>query len=151
MACILTWRLSRVERESESVKITILLIVISLHVPYHHQEAVTNQSKTVGKGELVPSARCQQIGPPAADDGYSSWLTSDKLSSIRKRAKKLSMIHHIKTRPGQPKEPSNRRALSTTAILSIMRSLGSRYEAWNITLISPRLVDESSCDLIPSG
>jgi len=40
--------------------------------------------------------------------GYSSWLTSDKLSSIRKRAKKLSMIHYIKTRPGQPKAPSNR-------------------------------------------
>ena len=40
--------------------------------------------------------------------GYSSWLTSDKLSSIRKRAKKLPMIHYIKTRPGQPKAPSNR-------------------------------------------
>ena len=40
-------------------------------------------------------------------EGYSSWLTSDELSSMKKRAKNLSMIHQIKTRPGKP-TPSDR-------------------------------------------
>ena len=39
---------------------------------------------------------------------HSSWHTPDELSSMKKRAKKLSLLHYIKTRPGQPKAPSNR-------------------------------------------
>jgi hypothetical protein len=38
---------------------------------------------------------------------YSSWHTDDELSSMKKRAKKLSVLHHTKTRPGQP-TPSKR-------------------------------------------
>jgi len=37
---------------------------------------------------------------------YSSWHTDDELSSMKKRAKKLSMLHYLKTRPGQAKAPS---------------------------------------------
>jgi hypothetical protein len=38
---------------------------------------------------------------------YSSWHTDDELFSMKKRAKKLSMLHYQKTRPGQAK-PSKR-------------------------------------------
>ena len=38
----------------------------------------------------------------------SSWLTADELSSMKKRAKNLSILHYIKTRPEQPKASSNR-------------------------------------------
>ena len=38
---------------------------------------------------------------------HTSWLTADELSSMKKRAKKLSMLHYIKTRPGEP-TPSDR-------------------------------------------
>ena len=31
---------------------------------------------------------------------HTSWLTADELSSMKKRAKELSMLHYIKTRPG---------------------------------------------------
>ena len=37
--------------------------------------------------------------------GYFSWLTADEISSIKKRARTLSMIHQIKTRPGKPAPP----------------------------------------------
>jgi hypothetical protein len=39
---------------------------------------------------------------------YSSWHTDDELSSMKKRARKLSMFHYLKTRPGQAKAPSKR-------------------------------------------
>jgi hypothetical protein len=39
---------------------------------------------------------------------YSSWHTDDELSSMKKRAKKLSMFHCAKTHPGQAKAPSKR-------------------------------------------
>jgi hypothetical protein len=37
---------------------------------------------------------------------YSPWLTDAEVSSIKKRARKLSKLHYIKTRPGQPKVSS---------------------------------------------
>jgi hypothetical protein len=39
---------------------------------------------------------------------YSSWHTDDELSSMKKRAKKLSMLHYLKNRPGQTEVPSKR-------------------------------------------
>lgn len=37
----------------------------------------------------------------------SSWITGEELSAMKKRAKNLSILHHIKTRPGKP-TPSKR-------------------------------------------
>ena len=42
---------------------------------------------------------------PNNTQGYSSWLTADEISSMKKRARTLSMIHQIKTRPGKPAPP----------------------------------------------
>jgi len=36
------------------------------------------------------------------------WHTAEELSSMKKRAQNLSILHYIKTRPGKPKAPSNR-------------------------------------------
>jgi hypothetical protein len=38
----------------------------------------------------------------------SSWLTAGELSSMKKRAQKLSILHYNKTRPGRHKAPSRR-------------------------------------------
>ena len=45
------------------------------------------------------------VSGPNNTRGHSSWLTADEISSMKKRARTLSMIHQIKTRPGKPAPP----------------------------------------------
>jgi hypothetical protein len=42
---------------------------------------------------------------------YSSWHTDEELSSMKKRARNLSMLHYMKTRPGQA-NPSKRSGIA---------------------------------------
>ena len=58
--------------------------------------------------KFSPNAKVRRTANGNDLKAQSSWFTAEELSSMKKRAKNLSILHYIKTRPGQPKAPSNR-------------------------------------------
>ena len=57
------------------------------------KKAVTFSSKTTVRSFFNDNNNLQ---------AYSSWLTDEELSSMKKRARSLAILHHIKTRPDNP-------------------------------------------------
>eukprot|EP00985_Skeletonema_marinoi_P004354 scaffold1903_cov126-Skeletonema_marinoi.AAC.6 len=80
------------------------------------------------------------------------WHTAEELSSMKKRAQNLSILHYIKTRPGKPKAPSNRSGIVYNCNPAHYEIIGEALRGMEhyIALISPRHVDESDYDLMPS-
>ena len=66
---------------------------------------ITQEKKTVTFSSKVKTALTNNSNDLLAQ---SSWLTADELTSMKKRAKNLSILHYLKTRSGEPTKPSNR-------------------------------------------
>lgn len=69
------------------------------------RQRVTAKKKTVS---FSSNAKLRTVFNDENQQTYFPWLTDDEVSSMKKRARKLSKLHYIKTRPGQPKAPSDR-------------------------------------------
>ena len=70
------------------------------------KRSIAKMKKTV---KFSPNAKLRSFAASGNDlQAQSSWFTAEELSSMKKRAKNLSILHYIKTRPGQPNAPSNR-------------------------------------------
>eukprot|EP00984_Skeletonema_dohrnii_P004205 scaffold1480_cov106-Skeletonema_dohrnii-CCMP3373.AAC.6 len=68
--------------------------------------SIAKKKKTV---KFSPNAKLRSFATNGNDlQAHSSWHTADELSSMKKRAQNLSILHYIKTRPGKPKAPSSR-------------------------------------------
>mmetsp|Transcript_31277 Transcript_31277/g.63004 ORF Transcript_31277/g.63004 Transcript_31277/m.63004 type:complete len:192 (-) Transcript_31277:167-742(-) len=68
------------------------------------KRSIAKMKKTV---KFSPNAKVRSAAKYDDLQAHSSWFTADELSSMKKRAKNLSILHYIKTRPGQPNAPSN--------------------------------------------
>eukprot|EP00985_Skeletonema_marinoi_P009755 scaffold4541_cov121-Skeletonema_marinoi.AAC.14 len=92
--------------------------IISMHSTLSHPLPLTDSSRhpckmrSIAKKKTVkfsPNAKLRSFAASGNDlQAQSSWLTPNELSSMKKRAQNLSILHYIKTRPGKPKAPSNR-------------------------------------------
>ena len=65
------------------------------------RRCITKEKKTVSFSSKVKTAFANNND----DQVPSSWLTADELVSMKKRAKKLSLLHYNKTCPGNPTPP----------------------------------------------
>ena len=86
-----------------------LLSEFTMHSKRSHTPSPTESSEYPYKRRCIAkktvtfssTAKLRTFTNDNSLQAYSSWHTDDELSSMKKRARKLSMLHYLKTRPGQ--------------------------------------------------